>query len=263
MFTDVADFSTISQNCSPRQLATQLSRYLNELTRIIMGHQGTVDKYIGDAIMAFWGAPTEITNHVLKSCVAAVECRKKSHDLNRQWSEDGRYEFKTRFGIHAGDAIVGNVGSEQRLSYTVIGDTVNIASRLERLNKLYGTEILISEPVFDSVAQTMIARRLEPVLVKGRSEPLNIFELIGEKDDVSASDIAFYRDFDKAMQAYQEMKWEIAAAQFESLLKRKPGERPCEFFLERCRDHKDSPASAGAGGVCNQSKNQCSLRGLN
>jgi adenylate cyclase len=263
MFTDVADFSTISQNCSPRQLAAQLSHYLNELTRIIMGHQGTVDKYIGDAIMAFWGAPTEITDHVLKSCVAAVECRKKSHDLNRQWSEDGRYEFKTRFGIHAGDAIVGNVGSEQRLSYTVIGDTVNIASRLERLNKIYGTEILISEPVFESVAQTMIARRLEPVLVKGRSEPLNIFELIGEKDDVSASDIAFYRDFDKAVEAYQEMKWEIAAAQFESLLKRKPGERPCEFFLDRCRDHKDSPASVGAGGVSKQSKNQCSLRGLN
>src|SRR5262249_17450162 len=154
-----------------------------------MSHQGTVDKYIGDAIMAFWGAPIEISDHILQSCIAAVQCRKRTHDLNRHWKEDGKYEFKTRFGIHAGDVIVGNVGSEQRLSYTVIGDTVNIASRLEDLNKIYGTEILISETVFNSVERAMVARRLESVLVKGRSDPLIIFELIGEKDDVSASDI--------------------------------------------------------------------------
>jgi len=241
MFTDVENFATISENCPPRELTAQLSNYLDELTKIIMAHQGTVDKYIGDAIMAFWGAPTEISDHVLKSCIAAVECRKKTHDLNRQWKQDGKYEFKTRFGIHAGDVIVGNIGSEQRLSYTVIGDSVNIANRLEGLNKTYGTEILISEAVYDLVKQGMIARRLDSVLVKGRNEPLNIFELIGEKDDVSASEVAFYRDFEKAMQAYRQREWENAAAQFESLVKRKSAERPSELFLERCRKHKDSP----------------------
>jgi adenylate cyclase len=252
MFTDIANFSTISENCSPRELTAQLSNYLDELTKIIMTHQGTVDKYIGDAIMAFWGAPTEISHHILKSCITAVECRKKSHDLNRQWKQDGKYEFKTRFGIHAGDVIVGNIGSEQRLSYTVIGDSVNIASRLEGLSKIYGTEILISETVYDSVRRGMIGRRLDSVLVKGRNEPLNIFELIGEKDDVSASDIAFYRDFEKAMQTYRQGKWESATAQFEALLKRKSGDRPTELFLERCRNHKDGPDNM-IGGVTTQS----------
>ena len=246
MFTDIANFSTISENSSPRELTAQLSNYLDELTKIIMAHQGTVDKYIGDAIMAFWGAPTEISDHILKSCIAAVECRKKTHDLNRQWKQDGKYEFKTRFGIHAGDVIVGNIGSEQRLSYTVMGDTVNIANRLEGLNKIYGTEILISETVYDSVKQGIIARRLDSVLVKGRNEPLNIFELIGEKDDVSASDIAFYRDFEKATQAYRQREWEDAAAQFESLLKRKSGERPSELFLERCRNRNNPDDIIGA-----------------
>jgi len=246
MFTDIANFSTISENSSPRELTAQLSNYLDELTKIIMAHQGTVDKYIGDAIMAFWGAPTEISDHILKSCIAAVECRKKTHDLNRQWKQDGKYEFKTRFGIHAGDVIVGNIGSEQRLSYTVMGDTVNIANRLEGLNKIYGTEILISETVYDSVKQGIIARRLDSVLVKGRNEPLNIFELIGEKDDVSASDIAFYRDFEKATQAYRQREWENAAAQFESLLKRKSGERPSELFLERCRNRNNPDDIIGA-----------------
>ena len=246
MFTDIANFSTISENSSPRELTAQLSNYLDELTKIIMAHQGTVDKYIGDAIMAFWGAPTEISDHILKSCIAAVECRKKTHDLNRQWKQDGKYEFKTRFGIHAGDVIVGNIGSDQRLSYTAIGDTVNIASRLEGLNKIYGTEILISETVYDSVKQGMIARRLDSVLVKGRNEALNIFELIGEKDDVSASDMAFYHDFEKATQAYRQREWENAAAQFESLLKRKSGERPSELFLERCRNHNNPDDIIGA-----------------
>jgi len=246
MFTDIENFSTISENSSPRELTAQLSNYLEELTKIIMAHQGTVDKYIGDAIMAFWGAPTEISDHILKSCIAAVECRKKTHDLNQQWKQDGKYEFKTRFGIHAGDVIVGNIGSEQRLSYTAVGDTVNIASRLEGLNKIYGTEILISETVYDSVKQGMIARRLDSVLVKGRNEPLNIFELIGEKDDVSASDIAFYHDFEKATQAYRQREWENAAAQFESLLKRKSEERPSELFLERCRNHNNPDDLIGA-----------------
>jgi adenylate cyclase len=246
MFTDIADFSTIAENCSPRELTAQLSNYLDELTKIIMAHQGTVDKYIGDANMAFWGAPTEISDPILKSCIAAVECRKKTHDLNRQWKGDGKYEFKTRFGIHAGDVIVGNIGSEQRLSYTVMGDSVNIASRLEELNKIYGTEILISEAVYDAVKQGMIARRLDSVCVKGRNESLNIFELIGEKDDVSATDTAFFRDFEKAIETCRQREWENAAAQFESLVKRKSGDRPSELFLKRCRNDKDSIGAVAA-----------------
>ena len=114
------------------------------------------------------------------------------------------------------------------------------------MNKIYGTEILISETVYDSVKREMIARRLDSVLVKGRNEPLNIFELIGEKDDVSASDIAFYRDFEKAMQTYGQREWESAAARFESLLKRKSGDRPSELFLERCRNHRDKIGAVAA-----------------
>jgi len=244
MFTDIADFTTISENISPRELTAQLSMYLDEMTKIITHHQGTVDKYIGDAVMAFWGAPIAMQDHVTKSCLAAIDCLTKARELSARWKLEGKYEFRTRIGVNVGDVIVGNIGSEQRMSYTVIGDAVNLASRLEGLNKNYGTEILISEAAYNAVKNTMIARPLDFVLAKGKNEPTNIFELIGDKDDVSATDLLFYRDFERAMQAYRDKLWENSIAQFEALASRKPGDKPCEIFLARARHFLENPSAS-------------------
>jgi adenylate cyclase len=144
-FSDIADFTTISETMKPSELSSHISEYFNELTNIIMEHNGTVDKYIGDAIMAFWNAPVEIKDHARVACRATLKISQRVSELEKKWRAEGKPVFRTRIGINTGDVVVGNMGSEQRLNYTVIGDPVNLASRLESLNKYYGSNIIISQ----------------------------------------------------------------------------------------------------------------------
>src|SRR5262249_23515961 len=141
LFSDIKDFTSISEALRPAEIAAQLSEYLNSVTEAIVEESGTVDKYIGDAVMAFWGAPLELKNHAAAACRAALRAQKRIKELNASWAAEGRPAFCTRIGINTGEVIVGNMGSEQRLNYTVIGDPVNLASRLEGINKNYGTRI--------------------------------------------------------------------------------------------------------------------------
>jgi len=179
-FSDIADFTTVSEGLDPKHLMIQLSEYFEVVTQIIMANEGTVDKYIGDSVMAFWGAPSVVNGAAMKACHVALEVQKRIDKLNQRWETEGKPQFNTRIGLHTGEAIVGNVGSSECMNYSAIGDSVNLASRLEGLNKNFGTRIIISEATWLLVSDQFVCRPLDEVLVKGKTRPAKVFELVSE-----------------------------------------------------------------------------------
>jgi len=187
-FSDIHHFTTIAEKANPKQLTQQLCDYFSQLSDIITANGGTIDKYIGDAIMAFWGAPLADSHACEHAAKAALQCREKIEQLNKAWLARGMTPFLTRIGLHMGEAIVGNIGSAERLSYTAIGDTINIASRIEEMNKNYDTRILVSEIVAQTIANTFSLKFVDYLLLKGRTEKINVFDL--ESEDIPATRVA-------------------------------------------------------------------------
>jgi adenylate cyclase len=179
VFTDVRDFTAIAESTDPDVLMLQTSRYFSALTEAFLAEGGTIDKFIGDAVMVFWNAPNPQPDHVERACRAAVAARLACQKLNTRFEAEGLKRFFTRFGIHVGDAVVGNLGSNERMNYTALGDTVNLAARLEGLNKQYGTEILVSEAVYLRAQQCCDFRAVGAVTAKGMTRETRVFELIG------------------------------------------------------------------------------------
>jgi adenylate cyclase len=179
VFTDVRDFTTIAESAEPDMLMHQTSRYFAVLTEAFLAEGGTVDKFIGDAVMVFWNAPNPQPDHVERACRAALAGRTACEKLNSQFETEGLKPFFTRFGIHVGDAVVGNLGSTERMNYTALGNTVNLAARLEGLNKQFGTTILVSESVYLRAQHCFQFRPLESVLAKGMTKETRVFELVG------------------------------------------------------------------------------------
>jgi adenylate cyclase len=179
VFTDVRDFTAIAESADPDVLMHQMSRYFSVLTEAFLADGGTVDKFIGDAVMVFWNAPNPQPDHVERACRAALAGRAACDELNSQFETEGLKPFFTRFGIHVGDAVVGNLGSTERMNYTALGNTVNLAARLEGLNKQFGTNILVSEGVYLRARHCFQFRALEPVLAKGMTKKTLVFELVG------------------------------------------------------------------------------------
>jgi adenylate cyclase len=179
VFTDVRDFTTIAESADPDMLMHQTSRYFSVLTEAFLAEGGTIDKFIGDAVMVFWNAPNPQPDHVERACRAALTAGLACEKLNAQFEAEGLKPFFTRFGIHVGEAVVGNVGSSERMNYTALGNTVNLAARLEGLNKQFGTAILVSEDVYSRVRHSFRFRPLESVLAKGMTRKTHVFELVG------------------------------------------------------------------------------------
>jgi class 3 adenylate cyclase/ABC-type nitrate/sulfonate/bicarbonate transport system substrate-binding protein len=179
LFTDLQDFSTLSEQMAPNDLLAQLSVYFEAVSQAIAEEFGTVDKFIGDGIMAFWGAPVYRDDHVLRACCGAMRATRRMQQINADWSKQGRPSLHLRIGLHCADVLVGNVGSSERLSYTVMGDGVNVAARLEGINKTFGTTICISDSVVEAVGPEIIARPIRKVQVKGRKREFMIYELLG------------------------------------------------------------------------------------
>jgi adenylate cyclase len=177
MFTDIKDFTGITENADPEQVMIYTSRYLAALSDAVMANGGTVDKFVGDAVMAIWNAPSDDPDHTAHACAAALACREANRQLNEAFAREGWPAYHTRYGIHTGEAVVGNIGSADRMNYTVLGATVNLAARLEVLNKDYGTEILVSEAVEKRVSGQYACRFVDSVRPKGFEEPVRIFEL--------------------------------------------------------------------------------------
>lgn len=181
-FSDVKDFTTLSEQLPPERLMEFTSTYLEGLVEIILANQGTVDKFVGDQVMAYWNAPTPNPNHARDACLAILRCRDWSNARNAAWERDGHPILYTRFALHLGDAIVGNVGSSDRMDYTVVGATINLGSRIEGLNKIYGTQVLITHPVVEAIDATFVHRPVDRVLPKGAVHPLDVYELVGAQD---------------------------------------------------------------------------------
>jgi adenylate cyclase len=232
LFADVADFTSISEGLSSRELIDQLGAYLNEMSSIIQTNHGTIDKYIGDAIMAIWGAPQSLEDHAYHACKTALECQKNLSDLRLRWAAEGKPQFRIRIGINTGDLIVGNIGAPDRMNYTVIGDTVNVASRLEDLNRYYRTEILCSESTADLVRDKFMVRRLDRVKVKGKGIPVDVFEL--RSSDSNPSDMTIIRKYEESLGLYFDRHFTDAREGFAECATLAPSDIPTKIFLDRC-----------------------------
>jgi adenylate cyclase len=214
------------------RLIPLLSSYLDLTSEIIVRNGGTIDKFIGDAVMAFWGAPTAQHDHATACCRAALACRAAIETSGL--IDDRGHQLQIRIGINSGRMLVGNIGSELRLNYTVIGDAVNVASRLESANKHYRTQILIGTETRRLIEGAMVTREIDRIAVYGKTEGLAVYELIGSAQDADDG-YAWIVRYEEGLLHYRERNFQGAIRCFENVLRQRPHDRPAELMLDRCR----------------------------
>lgn len=240
MFIDVAGFTGLSERMGDR-VVPLLSRYLDVASEVIVAHGGTIDKFIGDAVMAFWGAPTAQADHAQLCCRAALACRQAIEAAGV--NDDHGQPLQIRIGVNSGRMLVGNIGSELRLNYTVIGDAVNVASRLEGANKHYETQILIGAETRRLVERTMITREIDRIAVYGKTEGLAVYELVDSTQGTSGDPgPAWIADYERGLLNYRKRDFLGAISCFEAVLCRRPHDRPTKLMLDRCRDLEQTGA---------------------
>ncbi|HSN20917.1 MAG TPA: adenylate/guanylate cyclase domain-containing protein [Usitatibacter sp.] len=232
LFSDVRDFTSISEGLAPADLKEMMNAYLTEMTEVIQEKRGTIDKYIGDAIMAFWGAPLADPQHAAHAIEAALAMQKRIRGLDPEFAKRGWPVLNIGVGLNCGEMNVGDMGSRFRRAYTVMGDAVNLASRLEGLTKEYGVGILVSENMVRS-AEGFVYREVDRVVVKGRTEGIGIFEPLGRIGEVPEAAIAETERFHKALELYRKRRWTEALVQLESLAARAPSAKLYKVYLER------------------------------
>lgn len=243
-FSDLAGFTTISEGLEPEVVVQLLNEYLSAMTEIILAEQGTVDKYEGDAIMAFWGAPLPLADQALRACRAAWRQQAALHSLNQRFQAKGWPRLHCRIGLHTGDAVVGNLGSRKRFDYTVIGDTVNLASRLEGLNKFYGTAVMASETTVQECQGAMEFQELDWVAVKGRETPVGVFTALAFKGELSVSQDQAKKAFADGLALYRQRRFDQAAQAFRQAQEHWPEFAPSREFLRRCQEYQEAPPPA-------------------
>lgn len=241
VFSDVADFTPIAESMEPHELVIHLSEYLSAFSDILHRHRATVDKYIGDAIMAFWNAPLPVEDHVNQACLAALECRRKLEELQTRWKEEDKPRLDSRTVMHTGDVVVGNMGSQKRLNYTVVGDAVNLASRMDSLAKLYGVSILVSEDSYMEVKERFEFRKLDKVVVKGKTQSVTIYELLGQKGSLTGDWPVFVRTYEAGLDEYFRRNWREAQTFFERAQSLMPGDRSSALLDRRCVQFLNNP----------------------
>jgi len=241
-FSDLAGFTSISERLEAETVVGLLNDYFSAMTEIILAEAGTVDKFEGDAIMALWGAPLDQEDQALRACRTALRQQAALADLNRRFAGLNLPPLRMRIGLNTGEAVVGNLGSARRFDYTVIGDTVNLASRLEGLNKFYQTIIIASETTVAACGEAVACRELDLVAVKGKEQPVRVFEVVALQEDLTPELAARNREFAQALTQYRQGDFAAAAAGFGTLLERFPKDGPSQTFLGRCRRFLDDPS---------------------
>ncbi|HZR11444.1 MAG TPA: adenylate/guanylate cyclase domain-containing protein [Myxococcales bacterium] len=254
LFSDIRGFTTISEKLSPVALVKLMNEYLSPMTDIVFRRRGTLDKYIGDAVMAFFGAPVQSVDHAANACDAALEMMETLERMRLKWrvEDPGLPEVDIGIGINSGPMVVGNMGSSQRFNYTVMGDNVNLASRLEGLNKEYGTHILVTGQTLAAARKgedaAYTARELDSVRVKGKQDPVRLFEL-RRRGPPSTEELPLLDGYAQGLALYRAGKFAEARLQFESLLERFPGDGPSALMLARCDRMQEKAPAAGWDGV--------------
>ncbi len=251
LFSDIEGFTTVSEKMKPELLVEFLNEYLSEMTDVILDHEGIIDKYEGDAIMAEFGAPLQTDDHALKACNTAIEMQLRLEKLREKWTEKDLPSIHTRIGINSGVMALGNFGSKDVFDYTVMGDAVNIGARLEGANKIYGTYMMISSTTYEEVKNQFKTRYLDKLLVKGKTEPVTVYELLGRTDNVMPllSDAALLEPYNQGITHYFNQEWKLAIQSFQEALSIDPDDGPSKLYLNRCREYQQSPPPENWDGV--------------
>lgn len=248
-FSDVQGFTSISEKLTPKELVELLNEFLTEMTNIILDHEGTVDKFEGDAIIAFFGAPITLENHAKQTCDACIAMHRRLAELNDKWKAENRPQLHMRIGLNSGNAVVGNMGSVNRMDYTMMGDVVNTAARLEGVNKIYGTYSLISESTKTLAGNAIITREIDTIYMVGKNEPVTVYQILGHPgsvDDVLLKSVATY---EKGLTLYKSGRFDKALALFEQALGLNPGDGPASVMAKRCRHFMDHPPGEDWKGI--------------
>ena len=240
-FSDVQEFTSISEQLSPREIVELLNEFLTEMTDIILKYEGTVDKFEGDAIIAFFGAPNDLKNHAGIACKACIDMQKRLAELRQIWKSQNKPELKMRIGLCTGPAVVGNMGSRNRMDYTMMGDTVNTAARLEEANKTFGIYTLIGETTYKAMDNNILTREIDSVKVVGKENPITIYEALGYPEDFDQSFKDTLSHYASGLTAYKNREWENAISHFQSALTHKSNDGPSLTLLARCQEYKLSP----------------------
>jgi adenylate cyclase len=241
LFTDIAGFTTFSEKYSPEQLVNILNAYLTEMTEILFKYEGTLDKYDGDAIKSFFGAPLYFKEHAKRACWVAIEMQERLEKLRQHWRKSGKPEFYMRVGINTGLMVVGNMGSKNRMNYGINGDSVNLAARLEAANKEYGTSCLISETTYQQAKNYIEVRNLESIRVVGRVAPVTVYELLGKSGSMDENIRRILPLYNEGLHHYRERNWDAAIVSFEKALRIHPKDGPTRTFRNRCLHFKLKP----------------------
>ena len=251
IFTDVKGFSTISEQLDPTELVTLLNEYLSAMSDIILDQKGTIDKYEGDAIIAFYGAPMDLPDHALRACKSAVLMRKAEIELNKRFLQANMTPTPlfTRIGINSGPMVVGNMGTQRKKNYTIMGNAVNLAARLEGVNKQYGTAILISQSTYEQTGNELLVRRLDRVRVVGINTPVRLYQVLDLYSESLPAHRLAVKEFEAGMDLFEARKYREAFKTWVELYKADPKDETLKIYLERCREYVKQPRPADWDGV--------------
>jgi adenylate cyclase len=250
MFADVSGFTSFSEGRTATEVASVIGDVMTALTECVFRHDGVLDKYIGDELVAEFGiVPGEPPEHSRRAVRAACDMIDRLEELQETWRQQGREVLDLRVGLHTGPAATGNMGSEMLFDYTAIGDNVNLGSRLEGANKQYGTRCMISDETYSHVQDLAEVRELDKIIVKGREEPVTVYELLGRTGEVDDEMLDLRDRFEDALDRYRSRQWSEAIERFEELIEDYPDDEPSQVMLERARQYRDEPPSGDWDGA--------------